>query len=109
MSDKPRRTAHMETYADQPVFTAADLSLTARSQVVITDSSANTVDITLPALAESFMCIIAVEAEHGNDNDVSVLEKEGGTEVTGGDLDAANDTGVYMNIGRRWVPLKSND
>jgi hypothetical protein len=80
-----------------------DASLKPEQQYVIADSTDETVAVTLPAKAEAAGKFYFIYAPVGATNDVSILDKEAGTEITGGDLDADEDYALLFCTGYSWL------
>jgi len=73
------------------------------------DSTGNTVDLTLPSKAEAVNKMYFIHAPDGDDNDVSVIEKENDTEIsTYGDLNDENNTLLLYCSGYKWIVLESD-
>lgn len=65
--------------------------------------------VTLPSVAEAvgkIYCLVAPTGAAGND--VSIYEKETGSEYTDGDMDADGDYLVLICTGTGWLTLKTN-
>jgi len=84
-------------------------SMKATDHLVVADSTDNVVAVTLPAMSEAIGKFYCVEAPEGASNDVSVLIKETGSEIsTFGDLDADDDWTLFYCTGRQWVAVGSS-
>lgn len=65
--------------------------------------------VTLPALAEAVGKIYYIVAPTGvTGDDVSLYEKETGSEYTDGDMDADGDYLILFCTGAGWLTLKTN-
>jgi hypothetical protein len=82
-----------------------DSTLKPDQSLVFADSSEDAISITLPSKAQAAGKTYIIHAPAGATNDVSILDNESGSEVSGGDLDADDDYAVLFCTGRDWCIL----
>lgn len=104
MENKTAERIHAEQLADgPPLWISEDYSMRPGDYVIIADSSAAAVTITLPSKAQACGKFYYICAPSGASFDVSVNDKEAGTEIsTYGDMDADDDHAIFFCDGRKW-------
>lgn len=83
-------------------YISADYSMKAGDKNIVADSSSGAVVLTLPSKAEAIGGFYYIEAPSGASNDVSVFDKESGSEISDGDMDADDDHLILYCSGRLW-------
>lgn len=85
-------------------FISEDTSLGVNDQVVVADSSSNTITITLPPVALAAGRTYFIHAESGNTNAVTVTDKGSDSRNFEGDytLNSANDRMALKSDGMKW-------
>ena len=110
MGGRTEQFENSQTLNRGPLHKSADYSMRPGDFVVIAESAAAAVEITLPSLAEAIPGMnYSIYAPNGATEDVSVFVKETGAELTTyGDLD---DDGNYLVVtpgGDIWLVVGSD-
>ena len=109
MSDRAGSRVNAETLNQGPLHVSADYQMRPGDFMVIAESAAAAVVVTLPAKSEAIPGMVyTIYAPAGATQDVSVNDKETAAEVTTyGDLDKNGDTLAVVCTGETWVVVGS--
>lgn len=105
---RPMARGMADTLKMGPVFVDEAYQMRPGDFTVVAESTSG-VDVTLPAKIEAFAGMVySVYAPAGASGDVSVIDKEAGTEIaTYGDLDADGDLIAVTLAGEVWAVVGS--
>jgi len=109
MSDRAGSRVNAETLNQGPLHVSADYQMRPGDFMVIAESAAAAVAVTLPAKSEAIPGMVyTIYAPAGATKTVSVNDKETGSAITTyGTLDAAGDTLAVVCTGETWVVVGS--
>jgi hypothetical protein len=109
MSDRAGSRVNAETLNQGPLHVSADYQMRPGDFMVIAESAAAEVVVTLPAKSEAIPGMVyTIYAPAGATKTVSVNDKETGSAITTyGTLDAAGDTLAVVCTGETWVVVGS--
>ena len=108
MSDRTYQRGTADTLDRGPKHVSDDYSMKPGDFQVVAESAGGAVVVTLPAKAEAVPGMVyCVHAPAGATADVSVFDKEAGTEHANGDLDADGDVCAVVCTGELWIDVGS--